>query len=101
MSRYNLTLQRLDRSIEQSIRFDELVFTSKKAELLASKLAKQGLNTEKAAATLANLISEHEDLRTAVTNLQGEKSKLEGDIGTKKAQQEGIIQQLDALREQV
>jgi len=97
---HSLTLHRLDRFIEQSSRLEELGFTPKVAEILASELPKQGLDPQKAAVRLTGLLSEYGSLEKAVAGLQ-ETTRLQNDIEMKKVQQEDITKQLETLRGQV
>jgi len=98
---FGLKLEHLDWYINQSIKLQQLGFTSQTAELLASELAKLGLNPQMAAAALANLLSKYGSLVTAVAKLQEENDRLEKDVETKTAQREGIMKQLEALTGQL
>ena len=101
MGHHNLTLHRLDSFIEQNIKLEELGFSPKAAELLASELANQGLDPQKAASTLASLLSQHQELAMTVAQLEQEKTRVQADIESKKTQQEALTRRLETLTQQV
>ena len=75
MNRCGLTLTRLDGFIEKNLGLDELGFTQKTAELLASELANIGLDPQKAAAMFVNLLKQVGSLEEALAKLFGENKK--------------------------
>jgi hypothetical protein len=100
MNRYGLTLSRLDGFIKKSIRLDALGFTSKATELLASELARIGLDPQRAAIMLTKLLSQYGNLEGAVEKLFAANRVLQQDIEKKKDERESLEKQLIAFREQ-
>jgi len=101
MGHHSLSLHRLDSFIEHHIKLEELGFSPKATELLASELSNQGLDPQKAASKLASLLSQHQELAMTVAQLEREKIKVQADIKSKKDQQEALARQLETLRQQV
>lgn len=101
LDKHGLTPSKLDGFMEREYRLDELGFTPKAAEILASELSKFGLSSQQASAQLLSLIHEHEDLETAVAKLQGEKLKLTREIEAVKDELEGLRKQKETLQRQV
>ena len=85
MSNSSLTVQRLDAFIEHNIRLEQLGLTPKATELLASELAKHGIDPQKAATTLSELLAEKKNLETTVTQLRKEKTTFQRDLDASKS----------------
>jgi len=100
MSQHSLTISKLEEFMNRSLKLDELGFTPQAAEILASELAKRGLDPQKASTTLADIFLEYSSSYEAVAKLRGEKRRLEKEVEIGRDQLGGMVNQLEALKEQ-
>jgi hypothetical protein len=96
--KYGVTYSRLDNIIEEGKRLGELGFISKTAEILASGLAKTGMNPSEAAITLSNLLSRYRGLEDAVARLTAENHRLQQEIEARKGEHQTLVGQIETAR---
>jgi len=80
LDHYHLTQKNLDDFIVRQLRLEELGFTKETAEIIATELAKKGLDPRRAAARLTKILKQHEELEEAIINMLEEQQSIKKEI---------------------
>lgn len=90
-----LTPKRVERLLASALSIEELGFTPKIAEMLASELKEVGLGPSKAAKEIARLVKEHGSLEKAVSKLSRAEKQIKTQITMLQDEVNGLKEQRD------
>lgn len=101
LDQYNLTPTRLEGFITRQIELNRLGFTTEKAQILASELAKKGMDAGGAADRLSNILSQYGALEDAISKLLDEQRNIKKEIVSTREDLTNLVKKLSSSKNEL